>query len=255
MNFGGIQKTTQQIGGVIAKNSPTILTGLSVAGLITTVVFAVKATPKALQILENGGNKHPDLELTKKDVIKLTYKCYIPAALMGGVTIACIIGAHSINLRRNAALASMYTLSETALKEYQAKVVETIGEKKGKQIKDDIRKDKIAKNPVNDKEVIITGLGESLCYDAFSGRYFKGDIEKIRKTINDLNEKLMQENFIGLNEIYYELGLSGVKLGDVLGWDIQDGQLVPDFSSILAENGTPCLVVDFETEPKYYYYN
>ena len=36
------------------KNSPAILTGLGIAGGITTTVLAVKATPKALKLIEES---------------------------------------------------------------------------------------------------------------------------------------------------------------------------------------------------------
>ncbi len=64
-----------------------------------------------------------------KDIIKTAWPCYIPAAV-GAISVFCLIGASSTNLRRNAALATAYTLSESTLKEYQEKVVETIGEKR-----------------------------------------------------------------------------------------------------------------------------
>jgi len=48
----------------------------------------------------------------------------------GAATIMCVVGSNSINARRVAALASLYSITETALDEYKAKVVETIGETK-----------------------------------------------------------------------------------------------------------------------------
>jgi hypothetical protein len=247
--------------GTLNKNSPVILTGLGVTGLVATTIMAVKATPKALQILEdeknnrseNGNYDSSDWTLTAKDIIKLTWKCYMPAAIMGVVTIACIVRANSINLRRNAALVGVYSLSETALKEYRSKVVETIGKGAERKIKDEIAKDRVTNNPISDKEVVITGVGESLCYDALSGRYFKSDIEHIRQALNKLSRDLMSEQFITLNEVYGELDLKSTKMGDVIGWHIDDGLIEPDFSSQLTENGMPCLVLDYMTGPRYNY--
>lgn len=275
-----IQKVTKNVGIILAKNSPTILTGLGVAGLITTTVMAVKATPKALSIIddevykrykkETDGNKSfgewlgtengYDISARLKvipvrDIIKHTWKCYIPAAIMGGLTVGCIISANSVNLRRNAALASAYSLSEVALKEYKAKVAETIGKTKEQKIKDDIAKDKIDKNPVNNKEVIITGKGETLCYDLLSGRYFKSDIETIRKALNRVSRTMLSEMFVSLNDVYYELGLPHAKMGDLLGWHIDDGIIEADFSSHLATDGTPCLAISFSVEPRYMDFN
>jgi hypothetical protein len=231
MSTNGLQKVTKSLGDVILKNSPTILTGLSVAGLISTAVMAVKATPKAIKMIEDEykcGDENYSLDvalasLTKREIIRLTWRCYIPSLIMGGVTIACIIGANSINLRRNAALASAYSLTEAALKEYKAKVVETIGENKEKEITDDIAKDRVNKNPVSSNEVIVTGGGDTLCYDALSGRYFKSDMESIRTALNNVSRRLMNEMFIGLNEVYSALGLEGTKIGDLLGFHVDDG--------------------------------
>lgn len=261
MNMSIINSITK----VITKNSSTILVGLSVTGLVTSIIMAVKATPKALEnifdeqfdrceVSETTYERYTDYPLTKMEIVKATYKCYIPTAIMGGLTIGCMIGAHSINLRRNAALAGAYSLAETTLKEYQAKVIETVGKNKERQIKDDIAKDRVDKDPVSKKEVIITGSGETLCYDALSGRYFKSDVETIKKALNRLSHRLMSDMYISLSEVYSELDMAGTKLGDSVGWTIEmvgDDLISPDFSTQLSDDGRPCLVLDFEVQPKY----
>lgn len=247
-----IRKVGQQVTRVISRNSPTILTSLAVAGLVTTTVMAVRATPKALQILKMEQDYRADELLTKFDIVKLTWPYYAPSAVMGLVTIACIISANSINLRRNAALASVYSLAEASLKEYRSKVIETIGEKKERKIKDEIAKDKITKNPPKENEIILTGKGETLCYESLSGRYFKSDIEKIRKAENEINKEILNNNFISLNEVYDSLGLANTKMGDEVGWCVDDHGLVSfSFSSHLTEDGIPCLVVDYDIGPRY----
>jgi hypothetical protein len=172
---------------------------------------------------------------------------------MGGLTIGCIIGSNSINLRRNAALAGLYSLTETALKEYKAKVIETIGEKKERDIRDEVAKERIHKNPVSDNEVVITGYGETLCYDFLSGRYFKSDRERINRAVNKLSRDMMTDMTISLNQLYDELGLRNTKMGDMVGWHIDDGIIEPDYSSQLTENGIPCLVLDFKEDLRVLY--
>lgn len=248
-----IQKKLKSATKVISKNSPTILMWMSVGGVISTVVMGVKATPKALYLIELEKEELGKNRLTKTEVVKTVWKCYIPAALMAGMTIACIVGGNQVNLKRNAALATAYSLTEATLKEYQTKVVETIGANKEKKIKDDIAKDKIKKNPPQGKEVIFTGNGETLCYEAISGRYFKSDIEKLRRVENLANNELLQDDFISLNDIYYEMGLPNTKMGDEIGWRIADGMFAFEFSSQLSEDGVPCLVVDYERIPRYDY--
>lgn len=233
------------------KHSPEILTGIGVAGMIATTVMAVKATPKAILLVNE---KEVDLGVEKLEpveVVKATWKCYIPAAITGVASIACIIGASSVNMRRNAALATAYTISETALKEYKGKVLETIGEKKEQSIRDAIAKDRIEKNPVTNSEVIVTKHGDTLCYDSLSGRYFKSDIEKMRRVENEANKVLLNEGFVSLNDFYDLLGLDYIKIGDDLGWDFEKGLISIQFSSQLASDGTPCIVLEFTVPPKY----
>lgn len=148
-------------------------------------------------------------------------------------------------------MAGLYSLTETAFKEYQAKVTETLGSNKEHKIHDEIARDRVRANPVGVNEIIITGQGEMTCYDALTGRYFKADVEKIRQIVNEFNRNLMNDGFISLNEFYYELGLSDVKLGDLLGWDIDKGLIEAEFSSCLTEDNKPCLVMDFNIYPKY----
>ena len=238
---------------VLSKHSPEILTGLGIAGMITTTVLAVKATPKALMCIEDAAYEKEE-SLTSFEKAKSCWKCYIPAAVTGTVSIVCLIGASSVNVRRNTALATAYKLSETALTEYREKVVETIGEKKERDIKDAIAKDTVEKNPVVQQNVVITGKGDTLCYDKLFGRYFKSDIETLKKIENELNRRMFSECYVSLNDFYYEVGLDGVDAGEDLGWNIDNGYIDLDFSSQLSMDGQPCLVVSFKIPPKYDYY-
>lgn len=253
-----------------SKHGSQILLGLGIAGSIGTVVMAVKATPKALTIMDEKiacteaddgtlGMLVPIEEvprhLTAKEKVQLTWKLYLPAAISGTLSIACLICSHKIDTRKNMALATAYALTESALKEYQDKVVEVVGEKQERSIRDAIAKDHVDQNPVVSREVIITKSGDTLCFDSISGRYFKSDIEKIRKSVNDLNSRLNHEMYISLNELYEELGLKSVAIGYELGWNVAAGLIDLYFSSTLAEDGTPCLVLDFTNNPPKYNFN
>ena len=239
----------------IKKHSPEILTGIGIAGMITTTVMAVRATPKALILIEERKEEIGAEKLEAMDMVKTAWACYIPAAITGTLSVACLIGASSVNARRNAALATAYTLSESALKDYQGKVIEMFGEKKNEAVKDAVAKDKVEKNPVVTREVIITEKGNTLCYDAISGRYFKSDIEKIKKAECELNRQMLDDMYVSLNDFYYEIGLDSVKLGDELGWNVDSGYIDLSFSSQLASDRTPCLVIDYSVAPRYDYRN
>lgn len=262
----------KNVSNTLTKHSPEILTGLGIAGMISSTVLAVKATPKAIKLLEERKEElnkkrfndeierdyslkdHKELDkLGFKETVKTTWKCYIPTAVIMTASIACLIGASSVHIKRNAVLATAYQLSEAAAIEYKNKVIETIGAKKEEAIRDKISKDHIDQNPVTKNEIFITEKGNTLCYDHLSGRYFKSDIDKIKKSINELNHQINKSFYISLNDFYDEIGLEHTELGNVLGWNSDMGLLDLHFSSHLASEGTPCLALDFNVLPKYDY--
>ena len=252
-----LSKFARNVGFMLKKHSPEILIGMGIAGMVTTIVMAVRATPKAMERIDEISYDENDkcfVETTKLEKVKAAWTCYIPTAITGGLSIACIIGASSVNLHRNAALATAYTLSETALREYREKAVELIGEKKEQTIRDEVAKGKIQNDPVSKKEVVITGDGDALCYDTISGRYFKSTAEKLRRVENNLNRRMRDEMYISLNDFYYEIGLGEIKMGYGLGWNVDKGYIDLDFSSQLTEDNRPCLVVDYKVAPIYDYH-
>ena len=251
-----IAKLANDIKSGVSKHSPEILTGIGIAGMVATTVLAVKATPKAIELIKNEKElaESYNEELTSMDKVKVCWKCYIPAAVTGFMSITCLIGASSVNTKRNAALTAAYTLSDSALREYREKVVETIGEKKEKTIKDKISEDTIKQNPVTKSEVYITDKGDSLCFEPMSGRYFKSDIDKIKRAKNNLNEKILVDAFnagVSLNDFYEEIGLPKTSMGENLGWNLDTGIIDIYLSAQITDEGTPCLVINYTNPPKY----
>ena len=273
MNKESILKVFKTIKAGTIKHSPEILTGVGIAGMITTTVLAVKATPKALMLIDSKkqeifdeldpsevpGNttNYKDLQLKPIEVVKVAWKPYIPAAVTCAASVTCLIGASSVNAKRNAALATAYELSKTALADYKEKVVETVGEKKEGIIREKVAQKKVDENPPTKSEVIITGSGDVLFLEPVSMRYFKSDIENIRKIINDLNYRLTagMEEYISLSELYDEIGLSHTAQSDDIGWNIyRDGQINIDFPATKTEKGEPCLMLEYNVEPRYDYH-
>lgn len=255
MSKFNLTAAAKSIKGVLERHTPEILTGIGVAGMVTSTVLAVKATPKAYLLVNDRKDELEVEKLPVTELVRTTWKCYIPAAVTCGASIACLVGASSVNFKRNAALATAYKLSEAALSEYKDAVIETIGEKKEQAVRDKVAEERIKKNPVSTSEVIVTGNGTALCYDAISGRYFKSNIQKIETAKNKVNERMLGDNYVSLNDFYDELGLEPTKIGEALGWNIfGDGLVDIEFSSQLADDGTPCLVMDYSVAPRYDYY-
>lgn len=257
----------------LTRNSSSIFTGMSITCTIASVILAVNTTPKAMKIISKKQREKDDKlntvnyannetmavmsnsSLTKKEIVKAVWKCYIPTGLALAGSIGFAIASNKAGLRRSAALASLLTASEQALVSVTEKSIEKIGEKKTKEIEANVMQEKIQKN-LKDEDIIFTGEGETLFWDDMCSRPFKHDIEKVRARINDLNEEILDSMWLSLNDLYYALGLPASTAGSVIGWNINGkGKIRYEFIAIKDRKDRPCLSLvlhDWETDYNLY---
>lgn len=243
------------------KNLPTILTVGGLAAGAATVIFTCKATPKAIQIKQELNKKwekmekKPSLPTRAWETTKACGKYYLAALAFGVASVALILSANHISTKRTAAFATAYGITQTAFTEYKHKVIETLGEKKEKTIRDEIDKEHIKNNPPSaaEEDATLAVNGEQLCYDTISGRYFYSTMEKILTAVNEINRRIIIETYICLNEFYYEIGLPMISpIGDDLGWDsLNEAGIDITFSSQLSPNNQPTLVLNYSAYPRY----
>ena len=232
------------------KRSPAILTATGILSMGTAAVLAAKETPKAIRLIEEREAELGD-ELTPREKLETTWKCYVPALTAGIFGAACLIGAHSVHTKRNAAIATAYKLSETALTEYKKAVTEEIGEEKESLIRKKVRQKKLEETPTGSNNIIITGRGNQLCYDGVSGRVFESDLNTIEKAINKVNREMTYDMYISLSDFYDELGLDHTDISDQIGWNLEDGLLEVSFDSMILPDGRPCITLEYHVAPKY----
>jgi hypothetical protein len=255
VNIPDIARNTQR---AIVQNSPLILTGVAVAGVLGTAVAAVLVTPEAIRRIDlaydekNEDKLTPDVdleELTKFEMFKAAAPCYIPAALIGGTTIAAIIFSHQIGARRQAALIGAYSLAEKTFSEYKAKTLTHVGENEERKIREAIVEDRIKAHPMGTTEVVIIGGDEQLFFDEYSGRYFKSTINKVERAANEVNKLCNDQQYASLNEFYGLVGLStSADVGNVLYWT-SDNHCRLDITTIVAENDQPAFSLGFKEMP------
>jgi hypothetical protein len=235
----------------LIEHSPEILTGLGIASMFGAVIFSIQATPKAKKAIEKKKKDESKDKLTVPEVIGTCWKYYIPTVLSFGAGTACIIGSSSIAKKRTAAIAAAYSITETALTEYKSKATEVIGEAKEQKIREKIADDRIRDNPPKSNEVIITNKGETLFYETISGRYFKSDIDRVRRAENELNRNMRSDVQISVNDLYMQLGLPITSsVNDDIGWDIEYGYIEFIFSAHMSEDDQPCIAIDYRKPPK-----
>lgn len=248
-----LKKVSKDLGDYITKHSPEILISFGIAGMISATVLAVTATPKALKSIETKKKELNKDKLTAGETFKAAWKYYIPSVAATTVSTACLIGSCKVSNKRNAVLATAYKIAENAHKEYREKVIETIGEKKEAAVRAKVAEEKVKQNPVGSKEIIITDRGNMLCYDSLSDRYFKTDIDRVKRIVNELNRRMVYNMYVSLNEFYSEIGLKPTKIGDDLGWNLDHGLIELDCTSALTEYDEPCLVLNYLVKPQYDY--
>lgn len=247
----------------LKRNSPTILTVIAAVGVVGTTVAAIKATPKAMKLLEKASDEKND-ELTKLEVVKIATPVYIPTVAIGVSTIACMFGANALNRKQQAALVSAYALVSNSYKEYKDKLKELYGEEAHQNIVDSIVKEK-------SKDVKITS--ESLCcassldvnedesairlfYDEFSQRYFESTLAKVVQAEYHLNRNFNIRQYCDVNEWYDFLGLPRTGSEDYIGWsaykfyeDSMEPWIEFNHREVQLDDGLTCIVIEFPIEP------
>lgn len=231
------------------RNGSTILTCIGGVGVITTSVMAVKATPKALELLETAKEEKGE-DLTKLEVVKVAGPSYIPAVIAGTATIACIFGANVLNKRQQASLISAYALLDSSYKEYKDKVIEVYGEEADNKVKEEIAKDKYEETDISAED------GKQLFFDTFSGRYFQSTMIDVQNAEYFLNRDLSMRDWATVNEWYAYLDIPAIDGGDDLGWSTGMNfdyywQSWIDFThqKVTTDDGVECTIITMFSEP------
>ena len=195
----------------LKRNSSTILTCVGAFGVVATTVMAVKATPKAVTLLEKAEEDKGE-KLSKWETVKVAGPSYIPTVITGAATIACIFGSNIISKHQQATLMSAYALLDNSYKEYKKKVDELYGEEAGEQVRAEIAKDKYTGDGVLEDD------SKELFYDFYSGTFFESTKESVMQAEYELNKKIVVNGCASLNEFYELLGIELKPEYELVGW-------------------------------------
>lgn len=236
----------------LSNNSPVILTGVGVAGVLATAFLTGRATFKASELIRieettDKGPKNEWIPLNGREKFDLVWKLYIPSAVAGFATVTAIICSNRIDSRRAAAVAAAWAISERGWNEYKHKIVEKLGEHKERAARDEIAQEQVTKNPPSN-QVVILGGGSVLCFDRWSGRYLRSNMETLKKAQNDVNYQMLNHEYASLSDFYDKIGLAPTQESDDIGWN-SDVKLELEFSTAMSDEGEPCITFGFQTTP------
>lgn len=225
MNFGWIKGVLTTGKNVAVKHAPEILMALGTVGTGTAVVYAIKAGPNAVYLIEEEEIRKADEErakadtpeghaipfrvpLTWKEKVAACWKIYIPPVGLAIASIGCFWGAHGIDVRRQAVLAGLYSTAETALQEYQRKVIELMGEKQHNEIREAIAEDN-NKNTKVPELTTGTNLGANDIWFNMYGKTFPSSYYKVKNVENEFNHEMFNDMTKTVAELIWKLDPTG----------------------------------------------
>jgi hypothetical protein len=228
---------------LVQKASPELLLGAGIVGLVGSTVLACRATLKVDTVMDEAKSKldmakslqHEDYsEKDRSRDISLIYfqsgvktvRLYLPAVIVGGLSIYALTSSHRILTRRNMALTAAYGALERGFNEYRARVVDKYGEDEDRNLRYGTREVEI-EDPKTKKKKTVTrvGLEDPSIYARFFDPYSPSwnkepeyNMIFLKCQQNYANDMLHARGHIFLNEVYAMLGLPHSKAGAVVGW-------------------------------------
>ena len=216
-------KLTKTCAKFLRKHGGTILAVAASVGVVATAIETGRATTKAQHILEVdkeltkfnedefGVTEEPP---TKKQIVLMCWKAYVPAVILGGGTIACILGSNALNKKQLAGLTAAYMALGKTYQTYRQKVIENIGLEKEAEIQEQISEEKLPE--VRDK----MAEEKLLCYEPISKRYFHATEAELLTAFYEANRDFNANGYIALNDVYGYLNLDFIPELHGWGWSI-----------------------------------
>lgn len=196
-------KLTKTCAKFLCKHGGTILAVAASVGVGLTAYETHKAAVKATTLVVMNKAE----PMSKKEVVQECWKFYIPAAVLGGGTIACILGSNALNKKQIASLTAAYMALGKSYQQYRRQVAERIGSEAEADI---LEKSKVEEPAEEDKKL--------LCYEPFSNRYFHATEAELYDAFYQMNRDFSLNGEVSINNLYSYLGLDYLPEKDDMGW-------------------------------------
>ena len=254
---------------IVVSNSPELLVGTAIVGVITTGILAARAGYKARGIIDDERlrqvaspeppfdtfleyknefyDKSTPLPFVEK--AKLTWLCYAVPAVTGATTVASVVGVHTIHTKRHTALAGLYAVTAHQMDAVQTKAEELLGAKKTQTLNNAVGQASVDRNPLVDHELILLPNGQELMFEEYSGRWFKGSVPIVEQAVSEVNLKLAQDGDCSLNDYFDYLGLKPIPFGHEYGWSGKP-DITPSFGAVNTPDGRSAVSVYFHEAPR-----
>jgi hypothetical protein len=256
-----LQAKFSQFGRGVKHHAPELLAAAGVTGLAVTAWLSGKAGFRAgliamadvSQRIDDTPEGEETVFMTPQELIKETWKFYIPAIGVGAVTAVAIVGGNRISNSRQLALISAAAIGERAFQEYREKLVETTSRPKEQKVRDDVAQDKVNEKKDEISRLIVSKDGDALVIETHTKQVFVSSAEKIYRAENAANRISNHDGYISLNVFLDQLGLPSTPAGEVVGWS-NEKPLEVRLGGAVHED-KPILTIDYVTPPSVTYMN
>lgn len=248
-NIGGLVTIGRAF---VAANRPEILFGTSVVTTVAAVVAAGRGGyVSGQQVLEAKMDLPVDAPpMTNKDIAKLTWINYLPAAGLTGGALGATTGLHIVHVKEKKQLAAVALLAiEEAKKEglkYKKEITDSIGlstSEDPKELQKAAGKSGIAKLVHSDGEIEELYL----CRDQKTQRDFWSNRVRIEDALLEVNRRLTHED-TELNSFYSLAQMGTIPEGEDMGWNAGD-YIGLEWDTTVRDDGRPVRTFRFTPEP------
>ena len=202
------------------------------ASTVGAVVLAAEATPKAMQIItDEEWTRHEMLETKEK--IKLTWKCYLPAAGLTLLSCACTLGGTKIGLGKQAELMSMVAAGENLYERYRQKMQKVLGPEEENKIQAEMAREALESKPNVARQptggglimpaslgVYDTGDGDELILEAWTGKLIRSSEQALKNHCAAFNQMCSNypATFFPITDFYYEANMPVPQGAHIVGY-------------------------------------
>lgn len=219
MDILPIEAFAGQLVSLAKAHATPISTGAVILGIVSAVILAVKAGKESAEDIEEAKEELETDELTFGEVVKVTWKRFLPVILILVLTISCLVVTTNKLMKRYAALSTAYALTESYMKDYIEATQKEVGVKKEQGLRDKIMEKRIREKPVAERGTIDTGKGDILFYDSITTRYFHSSMAAVKEAEKELAAIYQSEGELKLDEYTYALGIGKYStIGNYIGW-------------------------------------
>lgn len=223
MDFSVVTRLAGRVGLTLSKHAPTIMVVSGTAGMIGTAVLASRATLKLEETLAPNAKLLEDIktaerlpDYSEKDalqdrtkvytrIVMSVGRLYAPTIIVGGASIALILGGHGLMLKRMSTLSAAYATLQESYSKLQK-----------------VDSDSVEELEERDQVVVQNRMSPYAQYWGPGCSEWSKDPEMSMMTLqavqNWMNDLLISRGHVFLNEVCDQLGLERTPAGQIVGW-------------------------------------